>query len=176
MSILGLDSVRGHGGEVSATFRGGWFRTIRIVLGSAGGAAVILAIGTLVKEQPDQWFHLLMQWGPWPIIVLVALGFLGHFLSGLNDTIRSAFSNVVSGVQEGVSAHTRTADALTRLAERQDRHAQEVERLATYAAQEVTGICERMDTQDSMLVDIKNMLSAAKDKLDHREGQDGQRN
>lgn len=159
MSILGLDQKGPT--EVSIGFRRGWFRHVKIALASAGWIAVIVAVIQLFSREPNEGFGLLARWGPWPIVALVAIVFGGLFLSRLNDTIQMSFGHVVDQA-------TRTADALTKLADQGGRQAEEVRRLAVYAAQEFPGIYGRLDKQDRVLGDTLDAVLAIKEKLARR--------
>jgi hypothetical protein len=152
------------GSEVGVTFRNGWVRHLRVVLSSAGGAAIILALFELIQRQPGDSFQLLTVWGPWPVVGIIGLAILGKFLSRINDSIQTAFSAAVTSVQQGSEAHIKTANALTQLAEQGGRQAQEIQRLAIYAAQEMSRISERMDDQDQMLRSIDAQLKSAQAK------------
>ena len=170
-------------GGVEVGFRSGLVRYAKIALTSAGGAAVAFAVFSILERQPVQGFGLLTSWGPWPIVVLVALAMLGGFLSKMSDTISVTFGAMVTSSQQGVEAQikgaeaqAKTADALTRLADQGSRQAEEVQRLTIYAAQGVNGLYERMDAQDRVLEDlgagIKGLhtkLSREKSALDAKE-------
>lgn len=138
-------------GEAEVGFREGWVKYLKVSLSSAGGAAVMIALFGMLQRQPVEGFGLLAAWGPWPFVVLLALAMLGRFMSRMNDTIQTTFSAVVTSVQQGSEAQAKTADALTRLAEQGGRHAEEVERVAIYAAQELGNIQKRFDRQEEML-------------------------
>lgn len=156
-------------GGVAVGFRNGWVRHVTVALSSAGGAAIVLAIFDLLQRQPSAGFGLLASWGPWPVVALVGLAFLGRFLSRMNDTIQVTFGAVVNSVQQsaeaqakGAEANVKTADALSRLADQGGRHSLEVERLTTYAVQEFPLVHERLDKQDDMLRQIHGLLSKGK--------------
>jgi len=175
MTGIGLVGADAPKGEVAASFRRGWLRHFRVALSSAGGAAVVLLILDLLQRQPVEGFKLLGAWGPWPVIALVALAFLGRFMGQMNDTIQTTFSAVVTNVQQQTVASVKTADALTRLADQGGRQAEQVERLAIYAAQEFPGVYERLDKQDEILLDVQrgikglhSMLSNEKVAFDRR--------
>ncbi len=151
--------------EVGVTFRRGWLQHLKLGLSSAGGAAIVLGLFELLRSQPEG-FRLLTAWGPWPVVVLVALAFLGKFLSRISDSIDSAFGAVVASVRQGADAQrqsadaqSRTADALSKLAVQGSRHAQEVERLTVYAVQEFPLLHERLDKQDQVLGSLGDSLS-----------------
>ncbi|MDR3797976.1 MAG: hypothetical protein P4K93_07475 [Terracidiphilus sp.] len=154
------------GTEASVSFRRGWLRHLQLGLRSAGGAAIVLAIFELLQRQPIAGFGLLSVWGPWPVVVLVGLAIFGRFLSRMNDTIQAAFTAVVSSVQDQTQASSRQADAsgrqadaLTKLAEQGGQQAEEVRRLAIYAAQEFPSVYERFDRQDAVLEKVTDAVN-----------------
>jgi hypothetical protein len=145
-------------GEVAASFKGGWLRHFKLVLSSAGGAAAAIAVFSLLEKQPAEGFKLLGQWGPWPVIALVALVLVGGFMSRMNETVSTTFNAVVSGVdrmgrasQMQAEASGKTAEALTKLAEQGGRQHEEVRRLVMFTAQEIPGVYGRLDKQDEVL-------------------------
>jgi hypothetical protein len=150
MTGLGLNGAI-PSGELTATFKGGWLRHFRLVLSSAGGAAAAIAAMALLGKQPAEGFKLLAQWGPWPVIALVALILVGGFMSRMNDTVSTTFAAVVNSAERQAEASGKTADALTRLADQGGRQAEEVRRLAIFNAQEFPGIYIRFDKQDDVL-------------------------
>jgi hypothetical protein len=150
VTVLGLGSSV-PSGEVAASFRGGWLRHFKLALSSAGGAAAAIAVFSLLAKQPTEGFRLLGQWGPWPVIALVALVLVGGFMSRMNDTIATTFGAVVSSVQAQASASGKTADALTRLADQGGKQAEEVRRLAIYAAREFPAMYDRFDQLDASI-------------------------
>jgi hypothetical protein len=141
-------------GEVSATIKTGWLRHFKVVLGSAGGAAVMIAIFELLQKEPVEGFKLLGQWGPWPVIVLVALVMAGSFFSKLNETISTSFSAIVTTAQQGVEAQSKQAEALNRLADQGSRQAEEVRRLAIYAAREFPAMYDRFNQLDAAIATL----------------------
>jgi hypothetical protein len=166
VTTLGLGLKEVPKGELAASFRLGWLKHFRVVLSSAGGAAMVLGLFELLQRQPIEGFRLLSVWGPWPIVALVALAFIGRFLSRMNDTIQTTFGSVVISVHQGVDAQTKTADALSRLADQGGRQAEQVERLAIYATQEFPFVYERFDRQDEMLVSLDSSVKALCARLD----------
>jgi hypothetical protein len=158
-------------GEVAATFRSGWLRHFKLVLSSAGGAAAAIALMSLLEKQPAEGFKLLGQWGPWPVIALVALILVGGFMSRMNDTVSSTFAAVINSVERQAQASGKTADALTRLADQGGRQAEEVRRLTIFNAQEFPGIYSRFDKQDEVLLkqnDVLQQLHGAVKELVNR--------
>lgn len=146
-------------GEVAASFRGGWLRHFRVALSSAGGAAVVVGIFELLQRQPIEGFRLLGVWGPWPIVALVALTFGGRFMSRLSDSLQTAFSALVSSAQQQAQASDRQANALSKLADQGGQQAEEVRRLAIYAAQEFPSVYERFNRQDEVLANVADAVN-----------------
>jgi hypothetical protein len=157
---LGLGAGTVSKVDVQAGFRVGWLRHVGVVIGGASGAAMVLGAYEVLRSEPEQAFGLLQSWGPAFLITIVALFIVGKFLEGLNATVRESFSVVASGVQHSAEAAGRTADALTKLAEQGGQQAQEVQRLAIYAAQEFPGLYERLDRQDEVLQQLTEAVNA----------------
>jgi hypothetical protein len=160
MAILGISAGKSADGELEVGFRRGWLRSIKFVLSSAGGAAAAIAVVELLDKQPREGFALLTQWGPWPFIALVALAIVAGFMSQMSGTIQTTFAAVVASSQLGAEAQTRTADALTRLAEQGGRQAEEVRRLAIYAAQEFPSLYLRLDKQDTAMEEVATLVKS----------------
>jgi hypothetical protein len=158
MTTQGLGEVKLPSGEITAGFRSGWIRSIRIGLSSAAGATLILAIFQLLQRQPLEGFRLLDSWGPWPVVAIIALVLAVPFLSRIQETISTTFGAIVASSHQTAEAQAKTADALTRLAEQGSGQAQDVQRLAIYAAQEFPGVYERLDKQDRVLENHGNTL------------------
>lgn len=151
--------------EVEVTVRSGWFRHFRVALTSAGGTAVVLALFTLLQRQPVEGFRLLGAWGPWPVVALVALGFFGHVMSRFADSLQTWGTSVVDSLHQGTEAQTKTADALSRLAEQGGRQQEEVRRLAIYAGREFPLIYDRFDKQDVVLKEIGDSMRSIHSRL-----------
>lgn len=173
---VGMESTGIPKGEVQATFRSGWIKHFRFALSSAGGAAFILGFFELLQRQPVEGLRLLMAWGPWPLIVLVALALVGRFMSRLSDSLQTTFSAVVQSAQQGAEAQSRTADALTKLADQGGRQAEETRRLSIYAARELNSISERLDRQEEVMSRQDEVMSGVAEsvnrlhaRLDQRE-------
>lgn len=158
MTGLGLSGGM-PSGEVSATLKTGWLRHFRVALSGASGAALVIAVVELLQKQPAEGFKLLTQWGPWPVIVLVALVMVGSFFSRMNETVQTTFGAIVTGVERQAEASGKTADALTRLADQSGKQFEEVRRLSIYAAQEFPAIYDRFDQLDAA---IRNLSDGVK--------------
>jgi hypothetical protein len=153
VSALGLGSST-PSVEAEVNPRKGWLKHTRVALSSAGGAAIVLAMFELLQRQPQEGFKLLTLWGPWPIIALVALGLMGSFMSRMNDTVQTAFSAIVTSVQQQANSSGKMADAVTRLADQGGKQAEEVRRLAIYAAREFPAVYDRFDQVDATLREL----------------------
>jgi len=177
VTVLGLGQQNLPSGEAEASFRSGWVRHFRLALSSAGGAALVVGFFELLQRQPAESFRLLGQWGPWPVIALVALVLLGSFLSRMNDTVQTTFGSIVSSVQQQAQSSGKTADALSRLAEQGGRQAEEVRRLAIYAGRELGSIGERLDKQDIVLEKLASSVQGLHTRFDgaQRRNDEGRR-
>ena len=162
LGALGNESPKG---EAEASFRTGWLRHFRVALSSAGGAAILLALVALLQRQPAEGFRLLGEWGPWPVVGLVALIIVGKSFSRIVDSVQTTFSAIVTSVQQGTRASERQAEALTKLAEQGGEQARETHRLAMFAAQEGQNLYERLDRQDEALTQLARLLDAVRSRL-----------
>ena len=183
MTTLGLGGDGRPKVDIQAGFRAGWLRHIGVAVGGATGAAVVLAGYEVLKSQPSPSFALLTSWGPTFLVSIFAIFVGGKILDGINSTIKESFSVLASGVTSSAEAAGRmaeaagrTADALSRLAEQGGKQAQEVQRLAIYAAQEFPSVYERFDRQDAVLERTNQTmgdLAKAVMSLTVRGGKDG---
>lgn len=166
--MFGIGRQNTSGAEVRVGFRGGLFRVIEVGVGGLG----VLGLGALglkvLNAQPAQGFGLLKAWGPWPFVALVFLAIAGHFVNGLGDGVHTTFTSLVESSRQGAEAHTRTADALAKLAEQGGRQAEEVRRLAVYAGRELGLISERMDRQDAVMDRIASAVQGLHARLDDK--------
>jgi len=179
-SGLGLGMI--PKGDVRMGFRTGLLRYLGVTVGGASGMAIALGAYEVFRSQPDKSFALLQIWGPAFLIALLAIYVTGKFLEGLVVALRESFSMVANSSHDSAVAAGRQADALTKLAEQGSRDAEEVKRMAIYAAQEFTGVYERFDRQDDILRDLTHgvkglhsMLSSEKAALDVKEKKEGER-
>jgi hypothetical protein len=142
---------------------------------------VALGAYEVLRSQPNRSFDLLQEWGPAFLVAMLAIAVGGKFLESLVQAIRESFAMVAGSVHDSAAASSRTADALTRLADQGGRQAEQVERLAIYAAQEFPGVYERLDKQDEMLLELgrgikglHSMLSNEKLALDRKDKESGE--
>lgn len=170
MTGLGLSPASLTSGQAGTGTKGAWAKGFRIALGSGGGAAIVFALFDLIRNRPGESFQLLNSWGPWPVIALVAMVLVGMFLSRINETISTAFSAIVSSSQEQAQSMGKLADAVSRVADQGNKQAQEVQRLALYAAQEFPGVYERLDSQDKVLGEIAETVRHLAARGKHGDG------
>ncbi len=148
-------------GSLRLRVNSSWLKGL-LVLGMGAGGSMALGVGALqmLSKDPREGIGLLKSWGPWAIIVFfvvffvwkVAMEGIGVARDGMNAWVRTA--------EKGADAQTRTADALTILAEQGGRSAEEVRRLTVYAAQEFPNVYARFDSQDAMLKQNSDALVA----------------
>lgn len=115
---------------------------------------MVLAGFTVLRAEPDKAFDLLRVWGPAFLIAMLAIVVLGKFLEGLNTTVRESFNVVATSAQASAAAAGRQADALTRLADQGNKQAEEVRRLAIYAAREFPAVYDRFDQLDASIREL----------------------
>jgi hypothetical protein len=173
MTSLGLNAAGATKAELALAFRAGWLKHVGVALGGASGAAIVLGAYQILRSEPEKSFALLEAWGPVFLVAIVAIFVVGKFLDGLNATVRESFTVIASGLQDSAAAAGRTADALTRLADQGGRQAEQVERLAIYAAQEFPQVYERFDRQDAALGKLAESVNAIAIHLTAKGGSDG---
>ena len=182
MTSLNLNGAVAAKAELGASLQPAWLKHVGLAISGASGTAVVIGAYEVIKAQPDQSFKLLQVWGPIFIVAILIVAVAGKLGGELIQAIRESFSMVATSVHDSAEASGRTADALTRLADQGGRQAEQVERLAVYAAQEFPRVYERMDEQDKDLKDLlsgvkglHSMLSNEKAALDLKEVHDGSR-
>jgi len=158
VTTLDLGGVGPRRADVQVGFRSGWLRHIGVAIGGASGTAVALGCYEILRSQPDKSFQLLQVWGPAFLVAMLGILVFGKLIEALISAIRESFTMVASSVHDSAKAADRTADALTRLADQGGKQAQEVQRLAIYAAQEFPGVYERLDRQDAVMAKQNQML------------------
>lgn len=157
------ETLGGRERQVQFGIKTNWLKIVFIgSLGVGGCMAAVLAVLQILRDEPKAAFDLLKAWGPWAIILTFALFLASRFLQELLSIAREAMKAWVGTAEKGAEAQTRTADALTRLAEQGGRSSEEVRRLAVYAAQEFPSICERFDrTDEGLKANVTAVLKVA---------------
>lgn len=150
---MGFASTMKHPeGKLNVQVRTGWLRSqIALGFGAGGGVAIVVAVLELVTRAPDQGFALLKAWGPWALVVALAMLLAWKVASQAIGIVRVGVESFMQTSERAAIAGDRQADAMTKLADQGGRSHEEVRRLATYAAQEFPTVYLRLDQQDAML-------------------------
>jgi hypothetical protein len=158
MTGLGLSTSSSPKVGLGIDLRAGWLKHVGLAISGASGAAIVVGAYDILRSQPDRAFALLQGWGPAFLIAILAIFAVGRIFEGLNSTVRESFSTMSAGIQSSAEAASRTASALTQLAEQGNRQVEETRRLAIYAAQEFVPMYERLDRQDELLREISQSV------------------
>lgn len=171
MTRLGLnETVPEHSGDLGAEammhrFLGGaeraggsWLRHLIFpsVLGTS--FAVVAELFRLMQADPHGALALLQQWGPNFFIGLVITIILGGLLSQVVDISR-----------DGVGAQRQMAEAITKIAEKDDRQIQEIQTLQSYTATQMMRMHERQTHAHRMLQMIATKLNIPAEELKRSE-------
>jgi hypothetical protein len=174
MTMLGGAAEAAAVAGIGSVSRSAWVKHLGAAITGASGAAVVLGGYEVLNSQPERAFTLLQSWGPSFLIAVIA-----YFLI---VAIRESSGIMAQSMLSSAQAASRTADALTRLADLNGDQARETQRLATFAAQGTENMLERFDKQDVMLVDLAGdikglhtILSKEKTALDQKEKEAEQR-
>lgn len=105
------------------------------VLGTV--SMIALEFFHLMQASPKEAFDLLRGWGPNFLIGFLVVSVVGGLLSQLMDISR-----------DGVQAQRQMAEAMGKIAEKDDRQLQEIQIMSSYNAQQAERMHRRMDRQD----------------------------
>lgn len=113
-----------------------WIR--RLMLTSVTGivAAIVFQFFQLLKEQPKEALAMLSQWGPNFLLWILVLAIIGGLLSQFIEITR-----------DGVAAQRQMAEAMAKIAEKDDRQIAEIQTVGAYAAQQSDKLIEKMNQQ-----------------------------
>jgi hypothetical protein len=159
--MLGLGHERGSGTEVRVGLRKGGLRYVSVALGGVGVVTLLLGLLRVLEANPADAFDLLRAWGPNFFIALMVTLLLGGMLGGL-------LTQLMETSRDGVAAQQRMAEAMSQIAQKDDRQAEEVRRLAVYAGRELGAIAERMDRQDDVMQQVAASLQGLHTRLSER--------
>jgi hypothetical protein len=167
--------LRSSDGRLRMAVKTGWFKGALVLgIGAGGGLGLMLEIAQVFGKDPREGFDVLKAWGPWALVVGLVVWLVYQLASKSIDTARDAMNAWVGTAKTQAEASTRTADALTKLAEQGGRQGEEVRRLAIYAAQEFPSLYERFDKQDETLATLVDAVKGLHVKLDEKaRGRDG---
>jgi hypothetical protein len=148
-------------GKLKLRVKTAWLRGL-LVLGAGAGGSMALGLGVIqaLAKNPGEGFGLLKAWGPWALIVGFVVWVIWKIVVEAISVVRDGMNAWVKTAEKGADAQTRTADALTKLADQGGRSAEEVKRLTVYAAQEFPCVYQRFDAQDAMLKQSNDALVA----------------
>ncbi len=120
-----------------------WLRQLLFpgVLGSSMG--LTMEFFGLLRLDPKEAFELLRVWGPNFLIGLVIVVIVGGLLSQMIDISR-----------DGVSVQRQMAEAISQIAQRDDRQLQEIQTLSAYTAQQSERLYRRHDRIERALQSI----------------------
>jgi hypothetical protein len=146
--MFGLRQGAGESGtDVRIGFRSGWVRYVNVVFGGVGVAAVLLVVGRVLESDPKQAFALLQAWGPNFFIAMVVVMILGAQLERMVEIQR-----------EGARAQHQMAEAMSAIAQKDDRQLQEIQTLSSYTAQQMDRIHRRQMRTEATLDSIARKL------------------
>ena len=166
--------LRPSDGRLRMKIKTGWFKGALVLgIGAGGGLGLMVELSQVFAHDPREGFDLLKSWGPWALVVGLVVWLVYQLASKSIDTARDAMNAWVGTAKTQAEASTRTADALTRLAQQGGQSAEEVRRLNIYAAQEFPSIYLRFDKQDDALDEIKSAVRGLAAKFDESQRREG---
>jgi hypothetical protein len=137
-------------GEEAKTVSFSWMRHMVAPGVLAGVLAITAQFFRLMNAQPKEALELLGHWGPNFLLGILVVAIVGGLLS-----------QVIEISRDGVAAQKEMAQAMTRVAEKDDRQLQEIQTLAAYNAQESTRMHQRFDSTERLLLHISGQLGIA---------------
>lgn len=166
--------LRPSDGRLRMRVKTGWFKgALALGIGAGGGLGLMLEVAQIFGRDPREGFDVLKSWGPWALVVGLVVWLVYQLASKSIDTARDAMNAWVGTAKTQAEASTRTADALTKLAQQGGRSAEEVQRLTIYTAQEFPSLYLRLDKQDDALDEIKALVHGLAVKFDAAQGREG---
>jgi hypothetical protein len=120
--------------------------------------AIVLGIFRLFNTQPVLALELLKSWGPSFVLWFFALAVVAPLLNQWIGIFR-----------DGVQAQRQMADAMSRIAEKDDRQIQEIQTLSAFTAQESRGTRMQLGEVANQLKHNSDCLERLVEKLGERE-------
>ena len=124
---------------------------LAIGIGAGGSLAVVGGLLKLLGDDPKEGLGLLKAWGPWALVVALAMLLAWKLSTQAIGVVKVGVESFMRTSERQAVASEGQALALTKLADQGGRNAEEVRRLAIYAAQEFPSVYARLDKQDAML-------------------------
>jgi len=137
----------GRHADVKIGFRYGWLRSVAVGLGGASVAAIVMGGYKILETQPSEAFALLRSWGPNPLIEISVVVVFGTLLQ-----------QFVEIAKQGVEAQRDMAEAMTKIAEKDDRQLQEIQTLSAYTATQAERMHRRTDRMSNLLAQIAESM------------------
>jgi hypothetical protein len=134
--------------STESTDRVGWLRHLMFPSVMGLVAAIVMEFFQLLKVEPKSAIELLSRWGPNFILGLLIVAVIGGLLS-----------QVVEISRDGVAAQRQMAEAMGKIAEKDDRQLQEMQTLVAFTAQQSERLNNRLDGTDKKLDAIVSKLN-----------------
>ena len=113
-------------------------KTLLFGSGAGGGAVIAIALAKVIAAKPDLVIQALASWGP--VATLFAMGMF--FANGIAR-------DGISALRENAASSAELASAVNRIADKDDRQAEEQKRLLSYIGTQNEKILERLAALDS---------------------------
>lgn len=155
--MFGASHRTGSGTEVRVGLRRGLFQYVTVALGGVGVVSLTLAVLRLFQANPEESFALLRSWGPNFLLAVVVV-----------VAVRGVLDQLIEISRDGVQAQRQMAEAMTQIAAKDDRQAEEVRRLTVYASRELGVIGERMDKQEEVMQKVAASVEGLHNRLNER--------
>ena len=149
---MAMTSTMKPDGKLELHLSGGRLKGMLVLgFGAGGGIAAGWGLLELVSHDPKEGFALLKAWGPWALVVALAMLLVWKVATQAIGIVKVGVEAFLHTSERQATASEGQAQALTQLAAQGGRNAEEVRRLAIYAAQEFPSVYARLDRQDAML-------------------------
>jgi hypothetical protein len=107
---------------------GGIGQAILMGGGLMGGGTIVFSAFELIRSEPDKAFKLLHDWGPWCILCLVVTVIVGKLGTRCLDLLQTFGVRIADAMDS-------QAEAMQKMADKDDRNLQEVQTLTSLTAQ-----------------------------------------
>lgn len=108
------------------------------------GGLVAYEVAKAVAHEPQAMVALLSSWGPLFAVVVSVLVFGDRRFGQMIENQKSAAVDMVAAAREGAKAQQQMADAVAQLAQRDDRHQQEVEVTLGYVGTKLREVLQEL--------------------------------